>query len=133
MTINKHDGQPAYLRRINEDTEKALVEGIWQKLITERHYRDRTYSARQLATDLHTNTRYVSVAIRKKFHMNYTALIKKLRVEAAMRLMKARQPERMHMQDVADAVGFNSRQSFSTAFQEVTGETPSHFQNRLNL
>lgn len=119
------------MRCVNADVEAELLKGIKQKLITERRYRERDFSAQQLALQLQTNTRYVSVVLRKRFGLNYTMLVNKLRVQAAIKMMTANLEGQLKMQDVADAVGFSTRQSFCAAFSRFTGKTPRQYLDDL--
>lgn len=119
------------MRCVNADVEAQLLKGIRQKLITERRYRERDFSAQLLAQQLQTNTRYVSVVLRRRFGLNYTMLVNKLRVQAAVKLMGANLDGSLKMQDVADAVGFSTRQSFCSAFSRFTGKTPRQYLDEL--
>ena len=86
-----------------------------------------------MAAELGTNTRYVSVVLRVRFHMSYTSLINKLRVEESMTLLTDRRYSKLRMQDISDMVGFSSRQSFYNAFYRYKGVTPLHYRqtNRI--
>lgn len=130
-TMDESTKRPAYMRCVNADVEAQLLKGIRQKLITERRYRERDFSAQLLAQQLQTNTRYVSVVLRRRFGLNYTMLVNKLRVQAAVKLMGANLDGSLKMQDVADAVGFSTRQSFCSAFSRFTGKTPRQYLDEL--
>jgi len=116
--------EPAYRKRISQRMVEQLYDGIAKILIVDKRYRDKNYSAAQLAQDLNTNTRYVSVVLGVRYHLNYTSLVNKLRVDEAMSILADGRHDNLNMQDVADMVGFTSRQSFYSAFTKYAGVTP---------
>lgn len=115
---------PAYLKYISSNVSDDLYEKIIRILHIEKKYRDKNYSAKKLAEELGTNTRYVSVVLSVRFHMNYTSLINKLRVEESMTLLTDRRYAKLRMQEISDMVGFSNRQSFYNAFCKYKGITP---------
>lgn len=123
--------EPAYLKIVSKEKSDAIYKGIRKILMGEKHYLERGYSARQLARDLHTNTRYVSVVLHTRFNMGYTALVNQLRVNDAKEMIEAKNVEGMTFQDLADAVGFSTRQSFYNAFSKFTGKTPKQYKEEL--
>lgn len=134
MDVNKpdtvHKKEPAYRSLISPRMADDLHERITKALIIDKKYRDRNFSARQLSKELGTNTRYVSVVVSVRFHMNYTSLINKLRVDEAMSILLDKRYVSLKMQDVADMVGFSNRQSFYSAFVKQNGVTPLHYRKK---
>jgi AraC-like DNA-binding protein len=118
---------PAYLRYISSKVSDDLYEKIIRILHVEKKYRDKNYSAKKLAEELGTNTRYVSLVLSVRFHMNYTSLINKLRVDEAMTILADRRYSKLKMQEISDMVGFSNRQSFYNAFCKYKGVTPLHY------
>lgn len=118
---------PAYLRYISSKVSDDLYEKIIRILHVEKKYRDKNYSAKKLAEELGTNTRYVSLVLSVRFHMNYASLINKLRVEEAMTILADRRYSKLKMQEISDMVGFSNRQSFYNAFCKYKGVTPLHY------
>ncbi len=134
MMSKKHETkeqEAAVNRLVSPKMMKRLKEQILEKLQGEKKYRDRNYTAKQLAADLGTNHRYISVVIRTEFHSNYTSLVNKFRVEEAMSILTDWRFRDMNMEDVSDQVGFAHRQSFYTAFFKVVGTTPKAFRVRF--
>jgi len=127
---SENKAEPAYHRLISSRMADDLHERIIRKLMIEKKYRDRHFSARQLAKQLGTNTRYISVVISIRFHMNYTSLVNKLRVDEAMSILVDKRYVHLKMQDVADVVGFSNRQSFYSAFVKYCGVTPLQYKKQ---
>ncbi len=99
-------------------------------IVGQKKYKDKNYSAKQLAKDIGTNTRYISAVINMRFHMNYTSLINKYRIEEAMDLLADYRNKELNIEEVSDMVGFANRQSFYTAFCKMVQMTPRKFRIR---
>lgn len=104
-----------------------LYERIVQKLVVEKKYRDTKYSARQLAAELNTNTRYISAVINLRFQQNYSALINDYRIREALYLLIDHRYEDKNIEEIASMVGFSNRQSFYAAFFRAKGMTPREY------
>lgn len=120
----------SYKDVISDRLLDELQQGIIEVLFLQRKYKDKTFTARELARILNTNTRYVSAAISKRFHMNYTSLVNKQRVDEAMNLLSDRRYSDLNVEEISDMVGFSHRQSFYNAFVRITGMTPREFQKK---
>ena len=115
-----------------------LKEKILEVILIQKKYKDKDYSAKQLAKDLGTNTRYISAVVNVKFHMNYTSFVNKYRIEEAMALLVDKRYQDLNMEDISDMVGFSNRQSFYASFYKINGITPreyrmKHLKNRPAL
>lgn len=104
-----------------------LKEKILDVVVMQKKYKDKNYSARKLAEDLGTNTRYVSAVVNVRFHMNYTSFVNKYRIEEAMSILVDKRYLDLSIEDVSDMVGFANRQSFYASFYRVTGITPKEY------
>ena len=123
----KEDRYAAYRSLVNPKLMDELQDKIQQVLITEKKYRDREYSAKKLAEDLGTNTRYISAVVNVRFHMSYTSLVNKYRIEEAMTILIDRRYQDLNMSEISELVGFNNRQSFYAAFFRINGITPRDY------
>ena len=66
--IRDNKKEPAhYTTLVNPKTMDKMRDQIFSIIVTQGKYRDKHYSAKQLAQDLMTNTRYVSAVINVKF------------------------------------------------------------------
>lgn len=104
---------------------------IWTKVVVEEQYKDPHYSARQLASDLATNTRYISAVMQHRFQKSFSAFMNDWRVEEAIRLMNSKQGPELTLEKIAQLSGFANRQTFYTAFTKKTGCTPKHFKDGI--
>lgn len=119
---------PAYLTKISSETFDKLKEQLLQLMVVEKKYRDRHFTAKKLAEALHTNTRYVSIVLNVRYHLNYSQFVNRLRIEEAMALLADKRYAGLRMDEISDMVGFANRHSFYRAFQLSTGVTPRQYQ-----
>ena len=127
MRVSKTEKCPAYCDVINPQVINVLKKKIIAIVVNQKKYRDKDYSAKQLAIDLGTNTRYVSATINIHFKMNYTSFINKCRIDEAMEVLKDEKYKDLRIEEVSDMVGFSNRQSFYTSFCKFTGVTPKAY------
>ncbi len=117
----------AYRDTINPAVMDGLHHKILDKLLIQKKFLDKDYSAKQLAIDLGTNTRYISAVVSVKFHMNYSTLVNKYRIDEAMSILVDKRYRELTMEEVAEMVGFANRQSFYSAFYKLQNCTPRDY------
>jgi YesN/AraC family two-component response regulator len=104
-----------------------MKEKILNIIVMQKKYKDKDYSAKKLAEDLGTNTRYISAVVNVRFHMNYTSFVNKFRIEEAMAILVDRRYQDLRMEEVSDMVGFANRQSFYASFYKIMNMTPREY------
>lgn len=123
----KKEKKAAYRMLVSAPLMDELKEKILDIILIQKKFKDKNYSAKRLAEDLGTNTRYVSAVVNVKFHMNYTSFVNSFRINEAMNMLTDIRYLRMKMEEISDAVGFANRQSFYAAFYKITGKTPREY------
>lgn len=127
IVTNQKAGIAHYKSLVNPRMMDEIAKKILDIVVHQKRYKDKNYSAKLLAKDLGTNTRYVSAVVGLRFHMNYTSLVNKYRIEEAARILADRQFDDLNVEQVCDMVGFSNRQSFYTAFTKFQNTTPRLF------
>lgn len=117
----------AYRGLVSQKLMEELKDQILNIILFQQRYRDKNYSAKQLAEDLKTNTRYISAVVNVKFNMNYTSFVNKFRIEEAMNILSSEKYNDLNMEDISDMVGFSNRQSFYASFYRINGMTPREY------
>ena len=69
--------EAAYRMLVNPVLMEELKSKILEVIVMQKKYKDKDYSAKKLAEDLGTNTRYISAVVNVQFHTNYTSVLKK--------------------------------------------------------
>ena len=126
----KREKDAAYRALVRPGLMDELKEKILDIILIQKKYKDKDYSAKKLADDLGTNTRYISAVVNVKFHMNYTSFVNKYRIEEAMTLLADKRYRELNMEDISDMVGFSNRQSFYASFYKLNGCTPRDYKLR---
>ena len=126
----KREKEAAYQTLISPGLMDDLKEKILDIILIQKKYKDKDYSAKKLADDLSTNTRYISAVVNVRFHMNYTSFVNKYRIEEAMTLLVDKRYKDLNMEDISDMVGFSNRQSFYASFFRLNGCTPRDYKLR---
>ena len=88
------------------------------------------YSAKDLAKELQTNTRYLSAVVNSRFGENYSCLLNEYRIKDAQHMLLDKRYADKNIEDIAAMVGFANRQSFYAAFYKIMGETPNGYRKR---
>jgi YesN/AraC family two-component response regulator len=123
----KKEKEAAYRSLVSPKLMDEMQEKIMNIIVMQKKYRDKNYSAKSLAEDLGTNTRYISAVVNVRFHTNYTSFINKYRIDEAMTLLVDKRYQDLRMEEVSDMVGFANRQSFYASFYKITGITPREY------
>ena len=104
-----------------------MQEKIRKIIVFDKKYKDKDYSAKKLAEEIGTNTRYISAVVNTRFHCNFTSFINKYRIEEAMSLLVDKRYIDLNVADIGDMVGFANRQSFYASFYRILGITPRDY------
>ena len=123
----KKEKVAAYRGLVSPKMMDDMQEKIMNIIVMQKKYRDKDYSAKKLAEDLGTNTRYISAVVNVRFHMNYTSFVNKYRIDEAMSILVDKRYQNLRMEEVSDMVGFSNRQSFYASFFRVIGITPREY------
>lgn len=126
----KKDKNATYRSLIRAELADELYDKILNIIVIEKKYRDKDFSAKELATLLSTNTRYISAVINSRFSTNFSCLINEYRVKEAMHKMSDKRFGDMTIEEIGLSVGFSNRQSFYASFYRIMGETPNNYRKR---
>ncbi len=126
----KKEKNAAYRSLIRPELADELYDKIINIVVVQKKYRDPDYSAKMLAKELETNTRYLSAVINSRFGMNYSCLLNEYRIREALHLLTDKRYAAKNIEDISTMVGFANRQSFYAAFYKIMGETPNGYRKK---
>ncbi|MCK8523625.1 helix-turn-helix domain-containing protein [Aquimarina sp. D1M17] len=90
-------------------------------------------SVTSLAKDIKTNTKYLSKVINHYKQKNFANYINDLRIQYAVEKLKTDKTLKHYtIQSIAEEMGFNTAESFSSAFKKTTGIKTTYFLKKLN-
>ncbi|MDD6892022.1 MAG: helix-turn-helix domain-containing protein [Bacteroidales bacterium] len=119
-----------YRDMIRAELADDLYDKILSIIVVGKKYKDPNYSAKDLAKDLKTNTRYLSAVINSRFGMNYSCLLNEYRIKDALHLLTDKRYAEKTIEEISAMVGFSNRQSFYAAFYKYVGSTPAGFRKQ---
>ena len=126
----KKEKKAAYRDMIRAELADELYDKILNLIVIQKKYKDPNYSAKDLAKELRTNTRYLSAVINSRFGMNYSCLLNEYRIKEALHLLVDKRYAEKNVEEISALVGFANRQSFYAAFYKIMGETPNGYRKR---
>ena len=126
----KQEKNAAYRSLIRAELADELYEKILNIIIIDKRYRNKDFSAKELAKELETNTRYISAVINSRFNTNFSCLINEYRIKEAQHKLTDKRFQEMTIEEIGNLVGFANRQSFYASFYRVMGETPNNYRRR---
>lgn len=120
----------AYRNMIRAELADELYDKILHIIVVQKKYKDVNFSAKDLAKELKTNTRYLSAVINSRFGMNYSCLLNEYRIKDALHLLIDKRYLDKNVEEISAMVGFANRLSFYAAFYKNVGETPNSYRKR---
>lgn len=129
----KQEKNAAYRSLIRAELADELYERILNMIVIEKRYRNKDFSAKELAQELNTNTRYISAVINSRFNTNFSCLVNEYRIKEAMHRMTDKRYTDMTIEEIGTLVGFANRQSFYASFYRIMGETPNNYRKRHSV
>ena len=114
----------AYRNMIRAELADELYDKILHIIVVQKKYKDVNFSAKDLAKELKTNTRYLSAVI------NYSCLLNEYRIKDALHLLIDKRYLDKNVEEISAMVGFANRQSFYAPFYKNVGETPNSYRKR---
>lgn len=126
----KTEKNAAYRSLIRAELADELFDKILNIIIIEKRYRDKDFSAKELAKMLGTNTRYISAVINSRFNTNFSSLINEYRIKKALHRLTDKRYTDLTIEEIGTIVGFANRQSFYASFYRIMGETPNGYRKK---
>ncbi len=126
----KKEKKAAYRSLIRPELADELYDKILDVVVMQKKYRDPDFSAKELAKELDTNTRYLSAVINARFGKNYSCLLNEYRVKDAIHYLTDKRFADRNVEEISAMVGFANRQSFYAAFYKNMGETPNAYRKK---
>lgn len=126
----KKEKKAAYRSLIRPDLADQLYDKILEIIVSQKKYKDPNYSAKDLAKELNTNTRYLSAVINSRFNTNYSCLLNEYRIKEAKFLLSDKRYQDKKIEEISTMVGFANRQSFYAAFYKNVGMTPKEYRTQ---
>ncbi|MGY3792340.1 helix-turn-helix domain-containing protein [Aquimarina sp. 433] len=117
---------------VPEEIIKSVLSGL-EKMEKQEFYLKQNITVQSVSKSLGTNSKYLSKIINSQKNKTFIKYINDLRINYVVeRLKKDKKLRQFSIQGLAEEIGFNKAESFSTAFKKNTGIQPSYFIKKLN-
>ncbi len=122
---DRTDPEPDVLAAPESGRQRELFGRIEALMAEKELFRQKGLGVADLATQLGTNTKYISSCINSEAGCPFNEYVNGYRIRYAQQLLRERPGRRLS--DVADAAGFSGESSFYRNFKAVTGLTPAEW------
>ncbi len=112
---------------IKSDFFEKLKKQLAEVMIDERLFLDDSLTIHSLASELNTNSKYLSQLINTGFNKSFVVYVNEFRVEEAKLLLLNDLNKNLTIEAIGYEAGFKSKSAFNSAFKKYAGETPSSF------
>ncbi len=131
------------VQRLTDESNKAfkqvesasvfdpLTHKINQLIGIEKIFCDRHLTAEGMAEKLGISRRELSAYLQKEHNQNFATFINQHRIHFARKLIETAVGNPLKLDLIASEAGFNNRQTFYKAFQQITGVTPGQYHKGL--
>lgn len=118
---------------LTTDAGNELAEALHTLMQREKLYRESELKLETLAVKLDVAKHYVSQVINQHYGVNFFEYINLLRIEEAKQLLADPGKKILTIIEIAYIVGYNTKNTFNSAFKRITGVTPTEYrlQNKI--
>lgn len=116
---------------VESDNLKGLFLTIDEYFKNEEAFTKDGITREQIARRFHTNTKYVSLAIKEYSGFSFNDYVNNLRIAKAIKIYR-NNPVDLSNADISDSCGYSSESTFYRNFNKFTGTSPQVFLSRLN-
>jgi tetratricopeptide (TPR) repeat protein len=114
-------------RFLTDDTQVKLLDKILTIMEDTSIICDVEFSIDRLADLVQSNEKYVSQTINTILKKNFRLFLNEYRIREAQKLLSESDVVKYTIEAIAIRVGFKSRTTFRTVFQEIVGVTPNFY------
>ena len=115
----------------DDDFRKKLLDKVLEVMENTAVVCNSSFSIIKLAAMTEFNDDYISEVINSGYKMNFRSFLNGYRIREAQRLISLDEHCKFTIEALAEKVGYKSRNSFTNAFKEVTGISPSFYMKSL--
>lgn len=124
--------EPEPIYKLPSAKEIALITGLHEMMSTGRRYADPSLTLDALAKELGVNRNILSGSINDVTGRNFNNFLNEYRIKEAVRKLSSPENGDIYIDEIYEAVGFNSRTSFYRAFKSFTGLSPTEYKRQVD-
>lgn len=107
--------------------KKMIRENLDKVILEDKIYLTPNLNLTKLADKIHVSSSDLTIYLNKVLNKNFNQFVTDYRIEESKQLLHANYKNKLNVEQVMYASGFNSKSVFNTAFKNKTGMTPSQF------
>ena len=120
-----------YENSLAQNLSEQLAHSLQHLFETKKVYRQQGLTVDNVAKRLKTNSKYLANAIKENYRKSFIEYVNTYRVEEAIEMLKEQceggKYAHYSVEMIAEAVGFNGRTSFYSAFKRIIGVAPKEY------
>ncbi len=117
---------------VNEDGLEAYYKALVVYLNQLESFENQQFTLDELAYRIGTNSKYLSLSVRKYSGLNYSDFINSFKVKRCVQAINQSPSIKTNLKQIQDVGGFKSKATFLRAFKKVTGLTPAQYQKQFH-
>ena len=131
----EHIGGPTALGKkyakssLDEEDKCEILQKLEEGMNKEKYYRNNLISQSQLSKKLLIPSHHISQVINEKLNQSFFEYIANYRIREAEKILSNPGQNHLTIEDIAEAVGYNSKSAFNKTFKKMTGKTPSEYRS----
>lgn len=126
-TAAKYQNSP-----LDNEHRTMLIQAINDVMENTQEFCNADFTLERLSTLVDSKIKYVSQVINETYGKNFNRYVNEYRIkEARIRLTNVEEYGQYTVKAIAQSVGFKSNTNFNLLFKEITGITPSMYQNMI--
>ncbi len=131
ITVEEVETNPKKATKIPEKIVKDILHEL-DVFEEKKEFLIKNITMHEVAKKLNTNSSYLSKVINSYKNKNFTTYLNELRIQYAVQELTNNKELRLYtVEAIADSMGYNNGESFSSAFRKITGLYPSYFIKQL--
>lgn len=131
LTYTITDAEEKYKNSgLTEETIQELAIALELLMKKEKLYRECELKLETLSDKLAVSKHHLSQVINQCYGINFFEYVNMLRIEEAKHLLASLDKKSMNIIEVAYAVGYNTKNTFNSAFKRITGFTPTEYRSQ---
>lgn len=119
------------LTDLSEDKTTERLDGLYLDILSyfsdKKPYCDPDFSIVQLAKELNSNVKYISIIIKKKEDVNFRVFLNTYRINLVKELIQKDYHNKFTIKYIYITAGFRHQSTFNKVFKEIEGITPSEY------
>lgn len=116
---------------LKEEAAQQYLKQLINYIELEKPYLNGTLNIQDIASKLDIPRHYLTQIINEKLGKNFYTFINEYRVEEFKKRISAKNNQHITLLGIAYDSGFNSKSSFNIVFKNITGMTPSQYENTI--